>query len=100
MGAYKDHPVYCVLTEYLPEGSLRSYLHKPENRSLPLKKLIEFALDIARGMEYIHSRHVVHRDLKPENVLIHGNGDISLTDFDLSCLTSCRPQVCSNILPL
>ncbi|KAJ4875182.1 Protein kinase superfamily protein [Raphanus sativus] len=85
VGAYKDQPVYCVLTEYLPEGSLRSYLHKPENRSLPLKKLIEFALDISRGMEYIHSRHVVHRDLKPENVLIDEDLQLKIADFGIAC---------------
>ncbi|KAF8082979.1 hypothetical protein N665_0798s0017 [Sinapis alba] len=85
VGAYKDPPVYCVLTEYLPEGSLRSFLHKPENRSLSLKKLIEFALDIARGMEYIHSRHVIHRDLKPENVLIDEDFQLKIADFGIAC---------------
>ena len=85
VGAYKDPPVYCVLTEYLPEGSLRSFLHKPENRSLSMKKLIEFALDIARGMEYIHSRHVIHRDLKPENVLIDEDFQLKIADFGIAC---------------
>ncbi|CAN6812400.1 unnamed protein product [Brassica oleracea] len=85
VGAYKDPPVYCVLTEYLPEGSLRSFLHKPENRSLSLKKLIEFVLDIARGMEYIHSRRVIHRDLKPENVLIDEDFQLKIADFGIAC---------------
>jgi len=31
--------------------------------------------------------------LKPENVLIQSSGHVSLTDFDLSCLTSSKPQV-------
>ncbi|KAI8024935.1 Phototropin-1B [Camellia lanceoleosa] len=33
------------------------------------------------------------RDLKPENILLQSNGHVSLTDFDLSCLTSCNPQL-------
>ncbi|XP_009126724.1 serine/threonine/tyrosine-protein kinase HT1 [Brassica rapa] len=85
VGAYKDPPSYCVLTEYLPEGSLRSYLHKPENRTLSLKKLIEFALDIAKGMEYIHSRRIIHRDLKPENVLIDEDFQLKIADFGIAC---------------
>lgn len=36
---------------------------------------------------------VIYRDLKPENILIQEDGHIMLTDFDLSFLTHCKPQV-------
>ncbi|XP_010520229.1 PREDICTED: serine/threonine-protein kinase HT1-like isoform X2 [Tarenaya hassleriana] len=85
VGACKDPPVYCIITEYLAEGSLRSYLHKLENKTLPLQRLIAFALDIARGMEYIHSQHVIHRDLKPENILIDDEFHLKIADFGIAC---------------
>ncbi|EOA23832.1 hypothetical protein CARUB_v10017047mg [Capsella rubella] len=75
----------CIITEYVPRGSLRSYLHKLEQKSLPLQQLIEFGLDIARGMEYIHSREIVHRDLKPENVLIEKDFHLKIADFGIAC---------------
>nr|CAD1824134.1 unnamed protein product [Ananas comosus var. bracteatus] len=55
-GACKNPPVFCIVTEYLSGGSLRAFLHKLQHKSLPLEKLIAIALDIARGMEYIHSQ--------------------------------------------
>ncbi|KAM7254941.1 hypothetical protein ACFE04_020182 [Oxalis oulophora] len=81
----KNSPVYCVITEYLSEGSLRAYLHKLEQKSLPLPKLIGIALDITRGMEYIHSQGVIHRDLKPENILIDKDFHMKIADFDIAC---------------
>lgn len=82
--------VFCVIMEYLSEGSLRGYLHKleHEHKSLPLEKLIAIALDIARGMEYIHSQGVIHRDLKPENVLINEDFHMKIADFGIACQES------------
>ncbi|KAJ6398000.1 hypothetical protein OIU77_018919 [Salix suchowensis] len=56
VAACRKPPVYCVITEYLSEGSLRAYLHKLEHKALSFEKLMTIALDIARGMEYIHSQ--------------------------------------------
>ncbi|XP_050213850.1 serine/threonine/tyrosine-protein kinase HT1-like isoform X1 [Mercurialis annua] len=85
VAACKTPPVYCVITEYLSEGSLRGYLHKLEHKSLPLEKLISVALGIARGMEYIHSEGVIHRDLKPENILIDQEFQMKIADFGIAC---------------
>ncbi|XP_044497273.1 serine/threonine/tyrosine-protein kinase HT1-like [Mangifera indica] len=85
VAACRKPPVYFVITEYLSEGSLRAYLHKLEHKSLPLQKLIRIALDIARGMEYIHSQGVIHRDLKPENVLIDEEFHLKIADFGIAC---------------
>lgn len=85
VAACRKPPVHFIITEYLSEGSLRAYLHKLEHRSLPLQKLIAIALDIARGMEYIHLQGVIHRDLKPENVLIDGEFHLKIADFGIAC---------------
>ncbi|KAJ7946989.1 Protein kinase [Quillaja saponaria] len=85
IAACRKPPVYCVITEYLSEGSLRGYLHKLEHKSLSLQKLIAIALDIAYGMEYIHSQGVIHRDLKPENILIDQDFHLKIADFGIAC---------------
>ncbi|XP_052182961.1 serine/threonine/tyrosine-protein kinase HT1-like [Diospyros lotus] len=85
VAARRKPPVFCIITEYLSQGSLRAYLHKLEHKSLPLEKLISIALHIARGMEYIHSQGVIHRDLKPENILINQDFHIKIADFGIAC---------------
>ncbi|KAH9330785.1 hypothetical protein KI387_002893, partial [Taxus chinensis] len=70
VAACKRAPVFCIITEYLPGGSLRAYLQKQEPHSLPLKLILKMALDIARGMQYLHSQGIIHRDLKSENLLL------------------------------
>ncbi|KAL8113018.1 serine/threonine/tyrosine-protein kinase HT1-like [Apium graveolens] len=90
-GACRKPPVFCIITEYLSEGSLRSYLHKLKE-ILPLRKVISMALDIARGMAFIHSQGVIHRDLKPENILLNQDFQLKIADFGIACRdTSCDP---------
>uniref|UniRef100_A0A0D3HH37 non-specific serine/threonine protein kinase n=1 Tax=Oryza barthii TaxID=65489 RepID=A0A0D3HH37_9ORYZ len=83
----------CLITDYCPGGELFVLL---DNQ--PLKVLHEdavrfYAAEVVVALEYLHCQGIIYRDLKPENILLHRDGRISLTDFDLSCLTSCRPQV-------
>ncbi|KAK8692636.1 hypothetical protein V6N13_076092 [Hibiscus sabdariffa] len=85
IAACRKPPVYCVITEYLSEGSLRAYLHKLDDKSLPLKKLVTIAVEIAHGMEYIHSQGFIHRDLKPENILIDQEFHMKIADFGIAC---------------
>lgn len=90
MAASWKPPVCCLIMEYVPGGSLRAFLHRNESGSLPMKTVLSMALDVAMGMEYLHSQGVVHRDLKSENLVLTEDLHLKLTDFGVGCLeTEC-----------
>ncbi|KAK4350420.1 hypothetical protein RND71_029733 [Anisodus tanguticus] len=88
IAACKKPPVFCIITEYLPGGSLRKYLHQQEPYSAPLNLVVKLALDIAHGMQYLHAEGILHRDLKSENLLLDEDMCVKVSDFGISCLES------------
>ncbi|GJN38027.1 hypothetical protein PR202_gb27035 [Eleusine coracana subsp. coracana] len=80
-----SHLYHKNVIKFLSGGSLRSYLNNTENHPIPLEKIISIALDVACGLEYIHSQGIVHRDIKPENILFDENFCVKIADFGIAC---------------
>jgi hypothetical protein len=72
-----------VVFELLEGETLRQRL---ANRSLPLRKVVDYATQIARGLAAAHQKGIVHRDLKPENLFVGTAGQVKILDFGLSKL--------------
>ncbi|MCO5600140.1 hypothetical protein L7F22_054248, partial [Adiantum nelumboides] len=93
---------YCIdgserllVYEYMPLGALSEHLFEFAKLGLPplnLKRRLSIALDVARGMEYLHGlahhRSFIHRDLKPSNILIGDDYRAKVSDFGLVKLAS------------
>ncbi|KAI3737532.1 hypothetical protein L2E82_27536 [Cichorium intybus] len=86
---------YCIhgetrflVYEMMHNGSLESQLHGPSHGTgLSWQHRMKIALDIARGLEYLHERctpPVIHRDLKSSNILLGSNYNAKLSDFGLA----------------
>lgn len=87
MGAVTRPPHLSIVSEYLPRGSLYKIIHRP-NCQIDEKRRIKMALDVARGMNCLHTSvpTIVHRDLKSPNLLVDDNWTVKVCDFGLSRL--------------
>ncbi|XP_042050929.1 serine/threonine-protein kinase STY13-like [Salvia splendens] len=84
IGGCRKPLVWCIVTEYAKGGSVRQFLTKRQNRSVPLRLAVKQALDVARGMAYVHGLNLIHRDLKSDNLLISADKSIKIADFGVA----------------
>ncbi|KAL4592416.1 hypothetical protein LXL04_005410 [Taraxacum kok-saghyz] len=85
MGAVTAPQRLCIVTEFLPRGSLFRLLQRNTTK-LDWRRRVHMAMDIARGMNYLHHCHppIIHRDLKSSNLLVDKNWNVKVGDFGLS----------------
>ncbi|XP_077241358.1 serine/threonine-protein kinase STY46-like isoform X2 [Tasmannia lanceolata] len=83
IGACTKLPQLCIVTEYMPGGSLYDFLHKNHN-VLGLPLLLKFAIDVCKGMEYLHNNNIIHRDLKTANLLMDTQNVVKVADFGVA----------------
>lgn len=73
----------CLVLPHMSNGDLLKYV-KDESKSLRIGDILNFSLDIARGMEYLASQKFIHRDLAARNCMLDENLKVYVADFGLS----------------
>jgi Tol biopolymer transport system component len=76
-----DDTSYYLVSEWLEGKSLRDELSRGP---LPVRRLLDLAVQIADGLAAAHAAGIVHRDIKPENIMLARDGTARIVDFGLA----------------
>jgi len=76
-----DQGVSYAVTELLEGDTLRARMGASP---VPVRKAVDYGVQIVRGIAAAHQRGIIHRDLKPENVFVTRDGQVKILDFGLA----------------
>ncbi len=98
-----QHPNICTVHE-IDEADGRMFIAMAylegddltkgiERGRLSVERLLDIAMQVARGLQEAHSKGVVHRDIKPANIMDTTTGQAVLMDFGLAQLASAASKL-------
>ncbi|KAG6482535.1 rust resistance kinase Lr10-like [Zingiber officinale] len=95
LGFCSERSTRALIYEFMPNESLEKYIFsrqdKGSNKQLSMDKLLNIAIGIARGIEYLHQgceQRILHFDIKPHNILLDHDLNPKISDFGLAKLCS------------
>ncbi len=81
-----ENSMHYIVMEYVEGITLKTYIEKKGR--LSFKEAVSIAIQVGRGIEAAHSKHIIHRDIKPQNIMISTEGKVKVTDFGIARVTT------------
>lgn len=91
--AYANKQSVFLVMEFCNQGDLLKLLMDQPNSRVSQDQALDLLLQVASGLQYLHSHNIAHRDLSLENVFLH-NGVCKIGDFGLSALADNPTRDC------
>ncbi|MEJ2636586.1 MAG: protein kinase [Calditrichia bacterium] len=73
-----------IAMEYIEGRELKDVIASQNGTPLPLKDVVQYATQIAEGIQAAHEKGIVHRDIKSSNIMITNKGQLKVMDFGLA----------------
>ena len=81
-----ENSMHYIVMEYVEGITLKTYIEKKGR--LSFKEAVSIAIQVGRGIEAAHNKHIIHRDIKPQNIIISTEGKVKVTDFGIARVTT------------
>jgi serine/threonine protein kinase len=78
----EDNSMHFIVMDYVDGQNLKYYTLT--NGPMEASRALNYAQQIAEGLDTAYKHGVVHRDIKPQNILINTKGVVKITDFGLA----------------
>ncbi|KAJ4805804.1 ACT-like protein tyrosine kinase family protein [Rhynchospora pubera] len=83
IGACTKPPILCIVTEFMNGGSVFDLIHN-YGGIFQLPTAVRIAMDVSKGMDYLHQCNIIHRDLKTANLLMDEKEVVKVADFGVA----------------
>ena len=80
--AGNEEGIHYIVMELAEGMTLKRYIRRYGR--LSARETVDFAIQIASGLQAAHEHHIIHRDIKPQNILVSDSGTIKVTDFGIA----------------
>lgn len=77
-----ENGIHYIVMEYVEGITLKTYIEK--KGQLTYKEALSIAIQVGRGIQAAHAKHIIHRDIKPQNIIISTDGKVKVTDFGIA----------------
>ncbi len=78
----KDQDIHYIVMELAEGMTLKRYIRRYGR--LSVRETVDFAMQIAGGIQAAHEHNLIHRDIKPQNIIVSDSGKLKVTDFGIA----------------
>ncbi|XP_017533933.2 serine/threonine-protein kinase Nek4 isoform X6 [Manis javanica] len=92
-----DGLLYIVMG-FCEGGDLYRKLKEQQGRLLPESRVVEWFVQIAMALQYLHEKHILHRDLKTQNVFLTRTNIIKVGDLGIARVLESHCDMASTLI--